>query len=55
MIQPNEVRLIHIHTGNTGIFLKEYYATGHGYLTRIKMNDGRIYYAPSGEFKEIKK
>lgn len=43
--------LIHRLTGNTGIFIKEYYATGHGYLTQIKMDDGRIYYAPSGEFE----
>ena len=47
-------RLIHVQTGNIGVFLKEYYATGHGYLTQIKMDDGRIYYAPSCEFKPIK-
>lgn len=47
-------RLIHVQTGNVGVFLKEYYATGHGYLTQIKMDDGRIYYAPSFEFKPIK-
>ncbi|WP_306540857.1 hypothetical protein [Dysgonomonas sp.] len=46
-------RLIHIYTGNIGVFIKEYYATGHGYLTQIKRDDGRIYYAPSGEFKPI--
>ena len=47
-------RLIHIHTQNVGTFLKEYYVTGHGYLTQIKMDDGRVYYAPSCEFKPIK-
>lgn len=46
--------LKHSLTGNTGVFVKEYYATGHGYLTQIKLNDGRIYYAPSSEFQTVK-
>lgn len=48
------IRLIHKLTGNTGIFIKEYYVTGVGYTTQIKQDDGRIYYAPSHEFVEIK-
>lgn len=47
--------LIHISSGNTGVFLKEYYVTGRGYTTQIKLSDGRIYYAPSVEFKPINK
>lgn len=46
-------RLKHIGTGNIGVFIKEYYATGHGYLTQIRLDDGRIYYAPSCEFVKI--
>jgi len=45
------IRLIHILTGNTGVFLKEYYVTGRGYTIQIKLDDGRIYYAPSIEFR----
>lgn len=48
-----ELRLKHIHTGNIGVFLKEYYATGHGYLTQIIMDDGLIYYAPSFEYIRV--
>ena len=49
-----DLRLIHTLTGNTGVFLKEYYVTGRGYTTQIKLNDGRIYYAPSVEFIKAK-
>lgn len=48
-------RLIHILSENIGVFLKEYHTTGRGYTTQIKLNDGRIYYAPSHEFKPINK
>lgn len=48
-------RLIHNLSGNLGMFLKEYYVTGRGYTTQIKLDDGRIYYAPSHEFKPINK
>lgn len=54
MIQPNESeRLKHLGTGNIGVFLKDYYVTGRGYTTQIKMDDGRIYYAPSHEFVKV--
>lgn len=46
-------KLIHILTGNIGVFIKEYYVTGRGYTTQIRLSDGRIYYAPSIEFKPI--
>lgn len=45
--------LKHSLTGNIGTFIKEYYVTGYGYLTQIKLPDGRIYYAPSYEFTSI--
>lgn len=45
--------LIHKLTGNIGVFVKEYYVTGRGSTTQIRLKDGRIYYAPSGEFKPI--
>lgn len=48
-------RLKHILSGNIGVFLKEYYVTGRGYATQIKLDDGRIYYAPSHEFEPINK
>lgn len=54
MIQSNESeKLKHLGTGNIGVFLKDYYVTGRGYTTQIKMDDGRIYYAPSYEFVKI--
>lgn len=40
----------HLLSGNMGYFIKEYQATGHGYITQIKLADGRVYYAPSSEF-----
>jgi len=46
--------LKHKPSGNYGIFIKEYYATGHGYIYQIGLNDGRIYYAPSSEFQVCK-
>lgn len=46
-------KLIHILTGNIGVFIKEYYVIGRGYTTQIRLSDGRIYYAPSIEFKPI--
>jgi len=45
--------LKHLLSGSVGTFIKEYYATGHGYLTQIELADGRIYYAPSYEFVTI--
>ncbi len=45
--------LKHLLSGHDGTFIKEYYATGHGYLTQIKLADGRIYYAPSSKFVPI--
>lgn len=47
------MKLKHLLTGNEGIFIKEYYVTGLGYTTQIKLTDGRIYYAPSYEFITI--
>lgn len=44
---------MHIHTGNTGVFIKEYKPTGKPYTTQIKMNNGKIYFAPSYEFNRI--
>lgn len=46
-------KLKHIGTGNIGVFLKEYKPTGMNWTTQIKMDDGRIYYAPSCEFVKI--
>lgn len=46
--------LMHIITGNIGVFLKEYKPTGKPFTTQIKMEDGRIYFAPSHEFRAMK-
>ena len=45
------MKLIHNQTGNIGFFIKEYTPTGRGSTTQIKLADGRIYFAPSSEFK----
>lgn len=50
----NELRLRHTLTGNVGKFLKEYVPTGMFSTTQIRLDDGRIYYAPSSEFEKIK-
>lgn len=47
------MKLKHIQTGNIGIFIKEYRPTGRPFTTQIKLDDGRIYYAPSCEFVQI--
>lgn len=49
-----EKLLIHISTQQKGTFIKEYYVTGKGYTTQIRLKDGRIYFAPSIEFTEVK-
>lgn len=48
------MKLYHKPTGNTGIFIKEYYPTGKPLTTQIKLSDGKIYFAPSYEFERIK-
>lgn len=48
-----EKSLKHILTGLTGTFVKEYYATGYGYLTQIRLFNNEIYYAPSCEFVNV--
>ena len=45
-------KLLHIPTGQNGEFVKEYQPTGKSQTTQIKLNDGRIYFAPSNEFIE---
>lgn len=40
----------HRLTNNVGVFVKEYYPTGRPLTMQIKLNDGRIYYAPKHEF-----
>ena len=47
------MQLKHIYTGNVGYFIKEYKPTGRASTTQIKMDDGRIYFAPSIEFKTV--
>lgn len=46
------MRLKHVHTGNIGTFVE----TRNGYygeVTIILLSDGRQYFAPSHEFKEV--
>jgi len=47
------MKLKHIYTGNVGCFIKEYRPTGRSLTTQIKLDDGRIYFAPSCEFTEL--
>lgn len=47
--------LEHIPSGRQGVFVKSYISTGHGEITQIKLDDGRIYYAPSVEFQKLNK
>ena len=51
MKQLNRIILEHIHTGNVGVFIKEYKPTGMNCTTQIRLEDGRIYFAPSNEFR----
>lgn len=46
-------RLKHIHTGNCGYFVKEYTPTGMSLTIQIRLDDGRIYFAPANEFIAI--
>ena len=52
-MKSNEVIMKHKDTGNVGVFIKEYYVTGRGYTTQIKLDSGSVYYAPSCEFIDI--
>lgn len=47
------MRLKHLMTGNIGSFVKETYPTGKPTTWVIKLDDGRIYFAPKGEFVEV--
>ena len=47
------MKLIHVFTGNAGYFIKEHKPTGRALTTQIKMNDGRVYFAPSHEFRRV--
>lgn len=46
-------RLKHIYTGNCGLVIKEYTPTGMSLTIQIRMDDGRIYFAPASEFVSI--
>ena len=50
----NKKRLKHIHSGVQGEFIKSHFPTGKPETTIIKLKDGRLYFAPSVEFKPIK-
>lgn len=52
-ITPQTV-LKHI-SGLTGTFVKGYNPTGKPYKIQRKLEDGRVYFAPIGEFKIIKR
>lgn len=47
------LRLTHV-SGVSGIFIKEYTPTGKPDTTMIKCDDGKIFFAPSSEFKEMR-
>lgn len=49
----SKTELIHVPTGNTGIFIKEFH-NYYGCAVLIKLNNGREYYAPKHEFKDLK-
>ena len=44
----------HIESGNTGLFVKVYKPTGKPYTMQIKLDDGRIYFAPKSEFTQLR-
>ncbi|WP_329805436.1 hypothetical protein [Flavobacterium facile] len=46
------LRFTHIETGNTGVFVKHYKPSGKPYTMQIKLDDGRIFFAPKSEFKQ---
>ena len=48
------LRFTHIETGNTGEFIKVYKPTGKPYTMQIKLDNGRIYFAPKVEFKQCR-
>lgn len=43
--------LMHVEEGIIGTFLKEFRATGVGYITVVKTLDGREYKAPNNEWQ----
>lgn len=45
--------LKHLLSGNIGKFLCEYKPTGHCLTTQIKLETGKIYFAPSHEFIKL--
>lgn len=45
--------LINITNGIIGTFIKEFYATGHGMIIHVRVPDGRIYYAPSHQWRPL--
>lgn len=48
------MKLMHVLTGIKGEFLKEFYSPLGFIGYQIKTDDGRIYYAPRGEFRILK-
>ena len=49
----NKVVLYHKISGNTGVFLKYTYPTGKPKITVIKLDCGKVYFAPSCEFEQV--
>jgi len=43
-------KLKHVYEGVSGELIKITYPTGKPMTFVIKLNDGRVYFAPSGEF-----
>ena len=46
--------LKHLLTGNTGLFVRETKPTGKPTTYVIRLKDGREYFAPYYEFKEVR-
>ena len=47
------LKFIHVETGNSGFFVKEYKPTGKPLTMQIKLKNGDVYFAPSVEFKQL--
>lgn len=50
--QIKTYKLVHILTGKVGVFVKQF-RNYYGEAIMIRLDNGREYYAPKHEFKEI--